>query len=89
MTDEQEMKVEPLLYSVKQLSAAINLTRTSIYSLIKKGAFPTPIKVGKRSLWARKEVEQWINKRVLEKELKLDQDQEIDNNQEAINAEKI
>lgn len=41
------------------------LSRQSIYRLIAKGDFPSPVKLGKRtSTWDSREVEAWIASRI-------------------------
>lgn len=65
---------EILLFSIKQLSKSLNLTSTSIYNLIRANAFPAPIKVGKRSLWPKKVIEQWIDQKIRETNQLHDQD---------------
>ena len=40
------------------------LARTSIYRLMRAGKFPTPIRVGIRSVrWPESEIERWIGSR--------------------------
>lgn len=35
-----------------------------IYKLIKDGAFPKPIKLGRSSRWLKSEVENWLQERI-------------------------
>ncbi|KLJ02999.1 AlpA family phage regulatory protein [Luteimonas sp. FCS-9] len=35
-----------------------------IYEQIKSGAFPAPIKIGRRSLWVLSEVDAWIKRQI-------------------------
>lgn len=38
------------------------LKRAEIYSRVKKGTFPTPVKLGRRSLaWVEADIQNWIN----------------------------
>ena len=40
------------------------LARTSIYRLMRVGAFPEPVKVGPRAVrWPESEIEQWLAER--------------------------
>lgn len=50
------------LTQVKQL---IGLSRSSIYSLMRKGQFPTTIKLGSRSVgWVESEIHSWLASRI-------------------------
>ncbi|WP_447887169.1 helix-turn-helix transcriptional regulator [Serratia fonticola] len=40
------------------------LTDKWFYKLISEGAFPKPIKLGRRSRWLKSEVEQWVQERI-------------------------
>lgn len=43
-----------------QVLQLTNLRNTKFYELINKGEFPKPVKIGRTSLWLRKEVLEWI-----------------------------
>ena len=44
-----------------QIIETVHLSRSTIYSLVKKGEFPAPIKLGPRaSGWLASEIETWI-----------------------------
>ena len=44
-----------------EVEARCGLSRTTIYRLMRAGAFPAPIRVGQRSVrWPEKEVEEWL-----------------------------
>jgi prophage regulatory protein len=46
------------LRAVMQLTG---LSRSSIYALVRSGAFPAPVKLGQRaSGWVHQEVDQWL-----------------------------
>lgn len=51
-----------------KLPAVIKLTalsRSSLYSYIKNGEFPAPIKIGKRAVaWSEARIRDWIDQRV-------------------------
>jgi predicted DNA-binding transcriptional regulator AlpA len=40
--------------------------RTALYRLIREDRFPTPIHIGRRSLWVESEVRQWVGRKVAE-----------------------
>jgi predicted DNA-binding transcriptional regulator AlpA len=46
-------------YDIKQLQASLGVTRTSIYNWINNRGFPHPIRVSRRSLWNKEDVERW------------------------------
>lgn len=53
-----------------RLTEVMNLTgicRASIYNYIKAGIFPSPAKFGKSSLWEYNEIQEWIEKRLAER----------------------
>lgn len=52
--------VGPLL-RLPSVEAKVGLKKTEIYSRIKKGTFPQPIKLGARAVaWQANEIEAWI-----------------------------
>ena len=51
----------PALLSFDSLSAYTELNRTRVYSLIRQGRFPRPLKFGKTSRWRKSDVDNWIN----------------------------
>ena len=41
------------------------LKRSSIYTRLKEGTFPKPIKIGERAIaWIESEIDQWITDRI-------------------------
>lgn len=39
----------------------LNISRSTIYNLLKEGAFPVPLKFGKRGIiWPASEIETWL-----------------------------
>lgn len=53
--------------SIRQVCERISLHRTSIYERIKKGEFPSSIKVGpNRVAWVSEEIDDWIEGRIVE-----------------------
>lgn len=54
-----------------ELTKFIQRGRASIWTDVKEGRFPAPIKTGKRSVgWVRKEVDEWIEQKILERNQK-------------------
>lgn len=55
---------DPIL-RLPEVERQTGLKKTYIYALVKKGEFPTPIKLGERaSGWLSSEVCQWVQDRV-------------------------
>lgn len=55
------------LLSMAQVTAATTLSSTSIYRLVKSGAFPQPLKLQDRTVaWVEEEVSAWIEKRIID-----------------------
>ena len=48
------------------LTQLTGLTDKWFYRLIRDGAFPAPIKLGRSSRWYKSEVEQWMQQRIEE-----------------------
>jgi prophage regulatory protein len=42
----------------------VELGRSALYDLIKRGQFPTPIKIGRSSFWVESEIDSWIELRI-------------------------
>ena len=53
-------RLERLLTN-KQLIAEINISRATIYRLLRNGAFPKPIRIGPRSTrWLESDIKAWL-----------------------------
>lgn len=53
------------IHRLKEVKARTGLSRSSIYALIKKGHFPSPIPLGARSVgFLDSEINDWIQARV-------------------------
>lgn len=49
------------LLTVKDVSAAVRLARSTIHNMVKDGTFPAPIRLSKRCVrWHSKAIQQWI-----------------------------
>lgn len=49
------------LYRIKQLTEFLNISRATIYRLIKRRQFPAPKKLGGISVWTKEDIEEWVN----------------------------
>ncbi len=52
--------------SMKFITKLTTLSDKWFYKLIQEGEFPKPIKFGRKSLWLKTEVEDWLWQRVIE-----------------------
>lgn len=48
------------LLNLQEAMEAAGLRKTAIYSRIKQGDFPGPIKIDRHSYWSPDDIEQWI-----------------------------
>jgi prophage regulatory protein len=49
------------LIDMPAVLARVPLCRASVYGMIARGAFPKPIKIGRRSAWLEGEIDQWVD----------------------------
>ena len=42
----------------------VGFKRTALYELIRRGLFPSPIKIGRSSFWVESEIDAWIEQRI-------------------------
>jgi len=57
----------PRLESLKSVQSRVPFSRSTIYAKIKKGDFPSPIRISEgRVAWNSQEVDDWISDRVQE-----------------------
>lgn len=43
---------------LKQLESKLGIKKTKIYSLIQEGKLPSPVKIGRASIWIEEEINQ-------------------------------
>jgi prophage regulatory protein len=57
---------EPLaILRLKQVVARVGRSRSSIYADVKTGAFPSPIRIGSRSVgWLEHEISDWLSRQI-------------------------
>ncbi|MFP5594398.1 helix-turn-helix transcriptional regulator [Kluyvera sp. 142486] len=63
MTTEK-LLTEDKLVDMTFITTLTGLTDKWFYKLIKDGAFPKPIKLGRSSRWLQSEVEKWLRERI-------------------------
>jgi len=57
--------VETLL-PLRKLESVIGFRKSKIYQLIESGQFPQPIKIGRSSRWRSSDVEDWIQRQIVQ-----------------------
>ncbi|EIW8767729.1 AlpA family transcriptional regulator [Klebsiella pneumoniae] len=62
-TISQRYNNDDILIDMKYIVSNSGLTNKFFYAQIKKGLFPSPIKLGRSSRWKLSEYEQWIEQR--------------------------
>lgn len=54
---------DDILLSMKDITAHSGLSDKHYYSLISRGLFPRPLKIGRSSRWRKSDYEAWLNER--------------------------
>ncbi len=50
------------LLTRRDVESVVGLSRSSIYAMIASGAFPAPIRIGKRAVrFSQSDIESWVN----------------------------
>lgn len=50
------------MWDIDELCKYLKCGRNAVYSNVKKGNLPAPLKIGKYSRWHKEEVDEWIEK---------------------------
>jgi predicted DNA-binding transcriptional regulator AlpA len=59
--DENTHTLIPLLLNAEETSGILGISRSNFYALLSAGRIgPAPIHLGKRVLWKRSEIENWV-----------------------------
>lgn len=61
---QRESRMSQRLIRLPEVRAMVGLGTTSIYDKIKKGEFPTQVKLGRLSGWVEAEVQEWISRQI-------------------------
>jgi prophage regulatory protein len=55
------------IYRRPDVEKLIGLSRSTLYAMMAEGAFPKPVKLGKRAVgWHERDVRDWLNSRSVE-----------------------
>ena len=58
--------MKPQLMRIDDVLKVIDVSRTTLYSLLREGDFPPPVRVSKRNVrWRQEDVQQWLDSRPL------------------------
>ena len=64
---EQGQQEAPLvLMRIPQILEIMPISRATFCSMVKKGEFPKPIKIGRSSLWTQEQVQTYMRQKVKE-----------------------
>lgn len=64
LTEKLQPKPIDPIHRLPNVKTLCGLSRSSIYRLVKEGAFPAPIKLGERaSGWRQSDIESWLESR--------------------------
>jgi prophage regulatory protein len=64
--DIQHLQESPAdrLLPVSETAATAGVGRSKIYRLLAEGAFPAPVKIGRKTLFSEREVQAWIEEQL-------------------------
>ena len=65
MSEQSQEALLPL----RRVCDRIGLHRATVYRMMATGEFPTPVKIGTRSLWVESEVQAWISARIADRSM--------------------
>lgn len=51
---------QPLLCDVDEVAFLLNISRATAWKLDSTGRIPRPIRLGRRTLWSRSELDAWV-----------------------------
>lgn len=58
------MLVTNILFTRREVERYVKLSRSSIYSLMRKGQFPVPIRISAQAVrWKKAEIDEWLDAR--------------------------
>lgn len=52
---------QPLLWALPNVIQSVDLCRSQVLAMVKRGDFPKPIKIGRSARWLPHEVTTWVN----------------------------
>ena len=68
----QQVSDIPLIWRRKKVEAETGMARSTIYAMVKAGTFPSPIRLGRRSVgWIGEEVISWLDRRIAQSRMSV------------------
>jgi len=64
--EQEQQEVTLVLMRIPQILEIIPISRATFCSMVKKGEFPKPIKIGRSSLWTREQVQAYMRQKAKE-----------------------
>lgn len=55
---------------LKKVKDKTSICTAQVYALMSGGNFPKPIKIGRRSAWIEAEIDEWLDRRIAERDAK-------------------
>jgi len=55
-----ETPTKKLLLSADEAASTLGISRSALYGLHSSGRVPSPVKLGRRTLWAAGELREWV-----------------------------
>jgi prophage regulatory protein len=63
---EDKQEVPLVLMRIPQILEIMPISRATFCSMVKKGEFPKPIKIGRSSLWTQEQVQAYMRQKIKE-----------------------
>ncbi len=54
------VSTEPRFIKLPEVLTICSMSKTSVYAAIKRGEFPSPVKLGDSSVWVKGEILGWV-----------------------------
>jgi prophage regulatory protein len=64
--EQEQQEVTLVLMRIPQILEIMPISRATFCSMVKKGEFPKPIKIGRSSLWTREQVQAYMRQKAKE-----------------------
>lgn len=62
-TERRHQEITPAALRPAEAAVYLSISRVTLYRLVAAGGLPPPIKVGSISLWARADLDEWIQRK--------------------------
>jgi len=58
---KNEIEEKPLLLSANQAALLLGIGKSLLWAMNSAGKIPMPVKLGRRTLWRREELQEWVS----------------------------